>query len=402
MAYLREQHVKFLDSANLDAFGNLRVSMGGNRFDSEFTFDTLEEVIDEVLSGAGTSSHQTNTRDVILANVATGLTDYAGLHSYPVPYTPGNSQLIALTGVLDYAAIGGGTAQIFLRTKVTGTVAEQVVDQASWEFPNNDLDFTLSQIFEMDFQSLKVGRIRYGINRGGVFELVHSIENDNLRNSGYWQTPSQPVYWRIYNDATYSYMEVGYGDTSNAIGFRYRIAKNVGARMKAICGTVKSEGGAELFSMKGYPQSADMAQTTKTVSTTIIPLISIRARTTFQSLDNNAISIPSSMTVQTDNPIRIIVYHDVALTGAAWVNVDTDHSVMEYDVTATTFSGGHIIDTEYVATSKNINAAANTILGKAVLWARKNGQTGIFTIAAIRTTTTNASVLCGIKWQELR
>lgn len=390
------------DMPNLDAFGRLRVSDTGNRFDSEFTFDTLEEVIDVVLGGGGTVTHKTNSRDVVCEIATTDVTDFSGLHSYPIPYTPGNSQLIELTGVLDHSAVGSGTAQIFLRSKITGSVVEQVVDQASWNFPNNDLDFTTSQIFVMDFQSLKVGNIRYGLNRGGVFELVHSIANDNVRESGYWQTPSQPIYWRIYNDSTYTYMEVGYGDTSNAIGFRYRVAKTIAAQLCAICATVKSEGGAELFSMKGYPQSADMGTTTKTIGAVILPLISIRVRTTFNSLDNNAISIPSSLSVQTDNPIRLVVYHDTTLSGAAWTNVDTSHSVMEYDITASSFSGGHIIDSEYVATSKNINAAFNTLLGKAVLWSRKNGNSGIFTIAAVRTTSTSASVLCGIKWQELR
>lgn len=400
MTYFKE--IKYLDSANLDAFSRLRVSDTGNRFDAEFTFDTLEEIIDEVVSGTGNISHQPNTRDVLLENAGTSTGDYAGLYSYPIPYTPGNSQLIELTGVLDYAALGNGTAQLFLRSKITGSVTEDVYDQDDWDSPNSDIDWTASHIFVMDFQSLKVGRIRYGFNRGGKPVYVHELKNDNVRNSGYWQSPSLPAYWRIYNDATYTYMEIGYGDTNNAIGFRYRIAKNAGAQMVAICSTVKSEGGDALFDMKGYPQTADMAQTAKTVSTTIIPLISIRARATFKSLDNNAIAIPTTLSVQTDNPIRLIAYHDATLTGASWSDVDTNHSVMEKDTSASALSGGHYIDSEYVATSKNINAAFNTILGKAVLWNRKNGNSGIFTIAAVRTTSTNASVLCGIKWSEIR
>lgn len=402
MSYLKEVSIDYKDGTNLDAFGRLRVSDTGNRLDAEFTFDTLEEIFDEVKAGSGSIVHQANTRDVLLSVVATGTGDYAGLHSYPVPYTPGNSQLIDITAVLDNAAIGGGTAQLFLRTKISGSVAETIKDQADWDFPNNDIDWTFSQIFMIDFQSLKVGRIRYCLNRGGVATCVHAFENDNVRNSGYWQTPSLPAYWRIYNDATYTYMECGYGDTNNAVGFRYKIAKNVSATMKAICVTVKSEGGKALADMGGYPQSIDMGVTTKTVAASIIPLIAIRQRTTFNSLDNNSIAIPTSLTVQVNNPIRLIVIHDCSLTGAAWVSVDTDHSTIEYDVTASAYSNGHIIDSEYVATSKNIQASANKLLGKAVLWNRKSTETGILLVAAVRTTGTSSDTLVGIKWNEIR
>lgn len=390
------------DKLSFDAFGLARVSEPGNLLDVEFTYDTLEEIVDEVISGAGVIAHQSNTRDVVLSAGGTGLSDYAGLYTYPVPYTPGNSQLIKITGVLDYADVGGGVAQLFLRSKISGSVTEEVYNQSDWEDPNLDMNWDLSHIFVMDFQSLKVGKIRYGFNRGGDPIYVHEIKNDNLRNSGYWQSPNLPVYWRIYNDATYTYMELGYGDTDNGIGFRYRVAKTILAEMKAICATVKSEGGDSLFDLKGYPVSADMAETPKTVSTTIIPLISIRMRSTFNSLPNNTIAIPNTLSVQTDNPIRLIAYHDATLTSPSWANVDTNHSVLERDISASALTGGHVIDSEYVATSKNINAAFNTLLGKSVLWYRKNGNTGIFTIAAVRTTSTNASVLCGIKLNEIR
>lgn len=385
-----------------DAFSRLRTSATGTRLDVEFTFNINEEILDEVTNGSSTIAHQSNTRDVLLSVVATGTGDNAALYSYPVPYTAGNSQLIFITGVLDKASIGGGTAQIFLRSKVTGSIVEQVVDQSSWDTPNNDLDWTKSQIFGMDFQSLKVGRIRYYLDRCGFLEKVHEITNDNVRQSGYWQTPSLPVYWRIYNDATYTYMEIGYGDTDNAIGFRYRIAKSASATMVAICATVKSEGGDNLNEMTGYPTVIDMGVTPKTVSTSLIPLLSIRQRSTFNSINNNSIALIQSISVQTNNPIKLIALHDSALTGASWANVDTDHSTMEYDITASAYSNGHIIATEYVATSKNISSAYKSLLEKVVLWYRKNGNSGILTIAAVRSDSTNASVLVSCSWREIR
>lgn len=387
---------------NLDAFGRHRVSDTGNRLDAEYTYDKLPDLIDEVIGGIGTATFQSNTRDVLLATNSSKAEDFSAMYSYPTPYTPGNSQLIEITGVLDNAAIGGGVAQLFLRSKISGTVTEEVYNQADWDAPTLTLDWSTSHIFAMDFQSLKVGTIRYAFNQNGEINQVHAINNDNIRNSGYWQSPSLPCYWRIYNDVTYTYMEIGYGDTDNAIGFRYRVARNASASMVSICCTVKSEGGLDLFSMKGYPQAADMAQTSKTVSTTVIPLLSIRPKALFKTFTNNAIAIPSSISVQIDNPIRLIVYLGATLIGPSWVDVDTNNSTMEYDVSATAFSGGRIIASDYVATSKNVEAAAQAVLGKAVLWARRSSETGILTIAAVRTGTTNAATLAGIKWEEIR
>jgi hypothetical protein len=392
----------FADSPNMDAFNRLRVSDVGTRLDVEFTFNINDEIIDEVIGGSGTIEHKSNPRDVLLSVGGTTTNDYAGLYSYPVPYTAGNSQLIFASAVLDFSNLGSGTAQVFLRSKVSGSVVETAVNQSSWDSPNNDVQWKNSQIFVMDFQSLKAGRIRFYLDRSGCLYQVHEIVNDNIRDSGYWQTPSLPLYWRIYNDATYTYMEVGYGDTNNAIGFRYRITKNANADMKAICGTVKSEGGDDLNTMIGFPESIDMGVTTKTVSTSLIPLISIRQRTTFNSIDNNSIALIQSVSVQTNNPIRLILLHDATLTGASWSNVDTDHSTMEYDITASAYSGGHIIASEYVATSKNINSAYKSLLEKVVLWNRKNGSSGILTIAAVRSDSTNASVLVGCSWREIR
>ncbi len=387
---------------NLDAFNRLRTSGTGNRLDAEYTYDKLPDIIDEVLGGVGTATFQSNTRDVLLANVGITTNDFAMMSTYPTPYTPGNSQLVEITGVLDNASIGGGTAQLFLRSKISGSVLEEVYNQADWDVPTLTLDWEASHIFVMDFQSLKVGTVRYGFNQDGKPNQVHAINNDNIRKSGYWQSPSLPCYWRIYNDATYTYMEIGYGDTDNAIGFRYRILKNAAASMVSICCTVKSEGGLDLFSMKGYPQSADMGVTKKTVATTIIPLLSIRPKALFNTFTNNTISIPSSISLEIDNPIRLIVYQGGTLTGASWVDVDTNNSVMERDVTASAITGGRIIASEYVATSRNVQSAANVVLGKAVLWARKSTNTGILTIAAVRTGTTSSATLTGIKWEEIR
>ena len=395
--------ITLYDSVDVDAFGRLRVSDPSNRMDIEFIYDKQNEIVDEVVGGSGTATHVANTRGVTLANGGATTGDYAGLYTYDVPYTPGNSQLVEITGALDFADIGSGTAQIFLRTKVSGSVIETVTDQTSWSINTvSDVDWSLTHIFAIDFQSLKVGRIRFAMVREGIIIPVHTITNDNVRNTGYWQLANHPVYWRVYNDATYTYLEVGYGDTDNAVGFRYRIAVNGSATMSAICGTVKSEGSFVLTEMPGYPRSISNGTTTKTVSTTLLPLLSIRPRSTFNSITNKGLALPLSFSIQTDNPIRLVIYHDNTLTGASWSNVDTTQSFMEYDVTASALTNGHVVFTDYIATAKNTPSGAGGILGRVPLWYRRGTESGILTIAAIRTSGTDATVLASLNWKEIR
>jgi len=396
------------NTPSIDAFGRLRTSGTGQRLDVEFIYDKQNDLFDEVTNN-GTVTHNTNTRDLTLSISDANDGTYAKMASYPVPYTPGNSQLIDMTGVLDLAGIGGGSAEVFLRTKISGSVVEETIDESDWASTTGTIDWTKSHIFSIDFQSLKVGRIRFSLIRNGLTYQVAEITKDNSIDSGYWQLPNLPVYYKLYNDATNTYMELGYGDDANGVGFRYKIAANASATMKAICCTAKSEGGENLRNLPGLARSVDTVVTTQTVSTTLVPIISIRPKATFQSLPNLGLAIPKSFSLQTTEAIRVVLMHDVTLTDPVWADVDTDQSMMEYDVSATALSNGHINFSDYVyATSSGPAASQQTtaekgLLGKTVLWDRQHDTvTGIYTLAAVRTGGVDASVLAGLLWEEIR
>lgn len=392
--------VVITDSQNLDAFSRLRTSGTGQRLDVEFLYDKQPNFFDEVTNN-GTVTFNSASRDLTLSisNATNGT--YALMSSHPVPYTPGNSQLIEITSVLDLAGIGSGIAQAFLRSSVSGSTTEEVIDQSSWLTETSGVDWTDSHIFAVDFQSLKVGRIRYLLNVGGIPKTVAEITNDNVRNTGFWQLASLPLYYRLYNDATYTYMEVGCGDTSNAVGFRYRITANASATMKAICCTVKSEGGQSLRDMPGIPRCASNGTTIVTVSTTIVPILSIRVASTFNSLTNLGIALPKSFSIVPSNPIMLIGYFGATLTGASWTSV-TD-SIVEYDVSATAISGGSEVLCDYFSTTGiNRSTSDQGFLGKTVLWSRLSSETGIFTLAAQRTGSVDSNTLASINWEEIR
>lgn len=400
-------NMQLADSFSADPFNRLRTSDPGNRLDVEFIYDEQDEFFDEVVNN-GAVTHNTVSRDldITLSSAVNG--SFSSIYSHPVPYTPGCGQLIECTGTINAGGLRG-SMEVFLRSNVTGTITEQVIQQKDWITNNKTsgskaINWAFSHIFVIDFQSLKVGRIRFGLNQGGNPNLVATIENDNIRNTGYWQLPSLPVMYRLYSDGTYCYHEIGYGDATNAVGFRYKTTASTSAALKAVCCTVKSEGGRALQDMPGLPRSISNGTTTKTAGTTEIPLIAIRPRTTFKSLTNYGIALPKAISVQTDNSILLRAYHNPTLTGASWANVSLNDSMMEYDVSATAFTNGHRIMDEYIGTAKNAAESTGTLLGKTVLWNRlvPANHSGILLLTAVRTSNTNASVLAGIKWDEIR
>jgi len=342
------------DPRQSDAFGRVRTSSPDTRLDVEFIYDTQSEFFDEITNN-GTVTHNAASRDLTLALDDADNGSYAKMASYPVPYTPGNSQLIDMTGVLDLAEIGGGTAELFLRSNVTGSVVTTTYPQSDWIDLKTGVDWTTSHILAMDFQSLKVGRIRFALVKNGVARPIYEIYNDNRINTGYWQLANGSCYWNLYTTGGITYMEMGYGNDNNAIGLRYVITANASATMKAICCTVKY-------------------------------LI---------------LSIPKGYSISTNNPIRLALIHDGTLTGAAWADVDATSSI-EYDVSASAITGGHATKIEYLGATNNTRVAAQGLLGKLALWDRQGAETGIYTVAAVKTGAQDASVLASMDWEEIR
>jgi hypothetical protein len=358
--------------------------------------------MDVVTVTGATVTHNSTTRDATLAiaNTTTNTSAVFCSH-YNAPYTPGCSQLIDITGTLDYANIGGGTASIVIKNNGN----ETSYSQANWTGAANasSVLWKYSQIFAVDFQSLKVGRVRCYLVRNGIPLKIHEILNDNIRANGYWQHPNHRLYWRIYNTADNTIAEMGYGSATNGISLRYTFAnKNASATMLAICGTVKSEGGKDLFDMSGYQFGYSNRVTAKTVSNTLIPILSIQVQPTFNSLNNRSVVIPQNISLSVDNLINYRILLNPTLTGASFASVDTNSSVY-YDVTASAVSGGTLLDDDFAASGSARAAIVKSLAGRVAMSANWGATTGdILTIAGIRATVNNASTLASIRWIEIR
>ena len=237
----------------------------------------------------------------------------------------------------------------------------------------------------------------------GKFHRVAQLDNDGLAAPGYWQIPNGSVYYDLYTTGGETFMELGYGNANNAVGFRYKVTANASATMRGICCTVKSESGKHLSDQLGLPRCSSTGVTEVTASTTLIPIISIRPKTTFQSKENLILSKMISWNATATQPTRIALILNGTLTGASWADVSTADSCMEVDKSANAISGGTEQVAYYISSGAGISpSGAGSALGKEFLWDRQGSQTGIITLAAIKTGTNDSSVLAALNWEELR
>ena len=383
-----------------DAFGRVRTAGTGNRADVEFAFDLNADVCTTITGGAGTVTYDKIGRAAVIKTNGTTTDDFARhVLRYHAPYTPGNSQLIDITGTLNVGNLTG-TAGVFIRNNGEDTV----IAQADWHNLPDDIDWTKSQIFVMDFQSLRVGIVRFLLNRNGQSVLLHQVNNDNVRTAGYWQYPQQPLNWGIRTTATESVAEIGYFDAHNGIGFRFAAPKSAAAEMRAICGTVKSEGGVELNALPGVQRAQSVADAGVTVSDTLIPLISVRAKTLINTdvVNRGLVFVRSVLAGSAANDMVAKVYKNATLTGATFAHDPGAAAISEFDTAATAITGGELVDTFLVpgSTQSPASVAASVRVPLSVNYAGDSSDT--ITIAAIRFGAGNATGWAGIVVSEVK
>jgi hypothetical protein len=364
----------------LDSFGRLRVSEPLTLFDSSHRFDDN-----------GLWSTATATGGTAVFNSAQGLMDLtvtAASGSSVVretikvfPYQPGKSLLVLNTLVMASAKAGltqrvgyfgvdngyyleqvGTTVQFVERSSVTGSTVNTPVLQANWNGDKLDgtgpsgltLDLTKAQILWADFEWLGVGSVRMGFIINGQYIICHTFHHANLLASTYITTASLPIRYEIFNTA---------GTSGSSV-------------LKQICSTVISEGGYELRGAQLSAGTSITAPVTFAVAGTYYPIVAIRLKST--RLD--AIVIATAISLiglgNGKNYQWRVVNGGVTTSGGTWATVAADSSV-EYNITATSSSGGRVLASGFVNSSNQGSPSINIL--KEALFANqleRNGLTG--------------------------
>ena len=339
-----------IGGTNVDAFGRLRTSGPYTLFDSQNRY-VKNDLFDETTATGGTVTYDANASTVLL-NVTTSSGSSVVRQTYrSFSYQPGKGLLSLNTFVMDAAKANvrtrvgyfneqngvflerdGTTVNIVRRSYTSGAAVDTVVPQSSWNGDKLDgtgdsgytLDLTKAQILWEDFEWLGVGSVRVGFVIDGGYIVCHTFQNANNLNAVYMTTAMLPVRYEITNTGT----------AASA------------STLKQICSTVISEGGYE---KKVALNVARMTTANGSISTTFVPLVSLR----LASGRTGAIVIPDGYSVlpsaSSATTFEIVLVKNPTLTGASWVA--SDSSNVQQDLSATSFTGGTIVQQQFVLSS---------------------------------------------------
>lgn len=384
----------FGDNASTDAFGRLRTSDPYILYDHQFQYSKGDLFWNEKITGGATSTHVASESSISLSVTNTNDEIIRQSKKY-VRYVPGKSQLIFFTFVLGagddnvrkragyfddnngiYLENIGNSLKWVIRSKTDGSVSVNEASQADWNIERfSNIDITKAQIAVIDVEWLGVGRVRVGFVVDGKIIYVHEFLHANNLSKVYMTTANLPI--------------------------RYEIKRTSGtgaASLKQICCSVSSEGGYE---KRGLSFSASNGTSGYTLSARR-PILSIRPKTTFNSIENRILVEPKNIELlATANPIFYEVIYNGTLGGGSFSGVSSN-SCVEYDVSATGITGGTVIRTGYVGAGVGQSAQVQSpdLLNKIVL-ALDIAGTSQDTLTIVATNIGNNPVAYGnITWLE--
>jgi hypothetical protein len=345
----------YFAGSSSDAFGRGRISQPYTLFDSQNRYADSGD-FDTVTANGGTATFSMNTSSMLLA-VTTASGSSVTRESYRVfPYQPGKSLLVMCSLVMNAGQTGlrqrvgyfstqngifleqdGTTVYMVKRSYVSGVVVDTRVAQKDWNGdPLNGLgvsgevlDISKSQLLWFDFEWLGVGSVRCGFIINGVLVVCHTFTNSNENANVYMTTAILPVRYEITNTA----------GTAAA------------ATLKQVCCTVVSEGGYE----RKVAASVIRMTSAVSVGTSFYPLISFKLAS--DRLDAVVLPDGHSVLPLSAGNYEVVLVKNATLTGASYNT--TDFPNVDYDLSATAYTGGTIVSSEFITASNQATSPGN-------------------------------------------
>lgn len=410
---LADQYGNLVGPANpsgtaVDAFGRARMSQPMTLFDSFHRYRENDKWNTSNTATGSSYSYDANSSmismNVTTANGANVLRETARTFAYQpgkslltlntfnmAPAQTGLTQKVGYFGTQNgvYVELKDSTVSFVIRSSSTGTQVEDRVSQSSWNIDKLDgtgpslltLDMTKSQIFWTDIEWLGVGTVRCGFVIDGKMIQCHSFHHSNKTAGTYMTTACLPLRAEIYNTA----------NTGNS------------STMNLICNSVISEGGYELRGDQYCVGQLPNNSYTLTTAGIFYPVVALRLRSDRQ----DAIVVPTNFSVLglTGNGTRIAykIVDGATVSGGTWVNADANSSV-QYNITATTMSGGKSYTQAYQAVN-NQGSVSSDATGLSIFrhQLQRNSFTGANSVLVLAVAGAGSLDTCigSINWEEI-
>lgn len=398
--------------AVVSLFGRVETESPQTIFDCAFLDDKEPLLWDELTATSGTATFTTNGSCIDLAVTSSVGSRVVRQTKRYLPYQPGKTFNILCTGVLqttitagirsriglfdnhsDKSVDSGGdgvffqhngtTAAVVVRSYVTGSQVDNVVNQADWNVDQMDgtgpsgitVDWTKRQIFAFALQWLGVGEVVCALSIGGKTWPVHIFNHSNLTDSKpYMRRATLPVRYEIEN-----------------------VSAVAGATMRQICTTVFSGGG---FNPRGkifaHRRSTDVTLATGNETFAMaIRLKSTNNRRTINPLTVNAICTTGGAVI-----LRCYLY--ATLTNATFAEAFTGSgfSGSEIDIAATAFDVTNAVQPLDVGFSDKTDSLVTSFENTLLLSSNIAGTADIMVITLQRKTNQSETVSVALQWQE--
>lgn len=393
--------------AAADAFGRHRQTAPTSVFDNKQLYAKDDTFFVELLAGGGATAHLPNEAACELS-VGTNLGDRAVRQTRQyLPYHPGQSQLLLLTGVLGPRKAGvvqrigyyDDTDGFFFlqdeeglavvrRSSTSGVPVEEVVRQQDWDMDTLDglgrsqtrLDPERANIFILDMAWLGVGALRFGVQIGGRTVYCHKMVNENRLTTVHTASPVRPLRFEIENVA----------------------ATSSPTAMKHICSAAFSEGAEDPL---GLVVSDNLGVSGRAIALgASLPLLAIRPLAGRERVSLEVLGV-SAFPLSADDYL-IEVWIGGVVTGGVWVASSGPST--EINKTGTSFNPTPIgqppavrVFSRYGATSNQTPAPSAGIIRNALQAGAAVDASWRDPVTLLVTAVNGASYLGSLTWKEL-
>lgn len=344
-----------LPSNHYDAFGRQRVSEQTTLLDFTGAYpEDLVRYVSKKETAGGTIGAASGNDPSIKLSVTTASGDFAGIQTRrSIEYNKGNSQQIFITGRFAtgeanlvqrlgyfrdthgcFFQYNGTTMQVCVRTKVSGSVVNNTIDQTSWNVDTlSGQDWTKQNIFMMDFGWLGSHIVRFycGNASDAKLTLVHQEIYSGAESVPFMDSGMAPVCAEIETTGTIS----------------------GAASMYATCMAVKSEGSPLLT---GTIRVVDTGTTTVSAGTSETVAAGIRLKSSYINGSIKPVSFQISPTSGNAYLYYKVIYNPT-LTSPTW----SDLTGIAQGLTGTmpTYTGGSVLDSGYIELTSKGNSSVS-------------------------------------------
>lgn len=276
-----------------------------------------------------------------------------------------------------YFELSGTTVAVGWRSKVSGSPVDTNIVQAAWNadaLQGNGafvLDVTKANLYEIALHR-STGEVRFFVN--GI--LVHTLEKRNVLAVPFMRTTRLPIGVDIIN--------------SGASG---------GGSITCLYQGVWDESGQP-------PQAVNFGKSASaTLSDTGVPILSIRPKATFATITNRSLIIPRKAVLGASAVGAVRLVLNGTLSGAVWADVDATYSGAEYDITASSISGGQVVGEYRVPANEHLVISLDDVFRRAgrklSLKAFPNSDQDVLSIVGVSDTGTPTGY-ASVVWDEIR